>query len=63
MMELVVISQSFVINQFNKGIECVDQGDQKTATYQIAIKTKRWWRVFFPWITDMLLQNMWIFET
>ena len=39
----------------------VDQADQNIATYRIAIKNKKWWWAFFPWIPDMVIQNMWIF--
>ena len=41
-------------------MEGVDQADQNIATYWIAIKIKTWWWAFFPWIPDMVLQNVWI---
>ena len=52
----VAISQLFLINQYNKGMEGVDQADQNIATYWIAVKAKKWWRAFFACIQDMILQ-------
>ena len=54
----VAISQLFLINQYNKGMEGVDQTDQNIATYWIAVKAKKWWRAFFACIQDMILQNV-----
>ena len=52
----VAISQLFLINQYNKGMEGVDQADQNIATYWIAVKAKKWWWAFFACIQDMILQ-------
>ena len=57
---MVAISQSFLINQYNKRMVGVHRADQNIATRQIAIKTKKWWWAFFAWNPDMVFQNAWI---
>ena len=51
-------------NQFlcyKQTMEFVGRMDQNVAKYKIGIPMKKWRRALFPWMFDIILQNVWVF--
>ena len=51
-------------NQFlcyKQTMDFVGRMDQNVAKYKIGIPMKKWRRMLFPWMFDVILQNVWVF--
>lgn len=56
----VLISQPFIVSQYNKNMGGVDRCDQNISLYRISMRSKKWWWPLFAWTIDMVVQNSWI---
>nr|CAH7717546.1 unnamed protein product [Callosobruchus chinensis] len=56
----VQVRRPHLIGEYNRYMGGTDLMDENISTYQIGIRSKKWWWCIFTWLIDACISNAWI---